>query len=159
MRARQRAASTPGAWREALFDHLPTTVSFRLLYHRYSTTDIDLDVETFKEASRKGNYKQRIFIDSLNDFHGDNLMRADKKRNVINRASIVTTIGSWSLSHEVFKTNGSASNLPSSWRASKRGSWCKLCRSSRSSSGQYSNGLVAQSPHRSSKSTAEDPFA
>jgi len=48
-------------------------------YYRYTSTDIDLDVDTFKEAISKGNYqKNECFINSLYDFYGDNLMRADK---------------------------------------------------------------------------------
>ena len=59
-----------------------------------TTTDIDLDADTLKEAISKGNYqKDECFINSLYDFYGDNLMRADKKRNVVNRVTILKTIG------------------------------------------------------------------
>ena len=53
-----------------------------------------MDATTFKDAISKGNYqKDECFINSIFDFYGDNLMRADKKRNVINRATILQTIG------------------------------------------------------------------
>ena len=48
-------------------------------YYRYTTTDIDLDADTFKEAISKGKYKKgECFINSIYDFYGDNLMRPDK---------------------------------------------------------------------------------
>ena len=48
-------------------------------YYRYTSTDIDLDVDTFKEAVSKGNYQRNeCFSNSLFDFYGDNLLRADK---------------------------------------------------------------------------------
>ena len=63
-------------------------------YYRYTTTDLDLDADTFKEAISKGKYKKdECFINSIYDFYGDNLMRPDKKRNVINRETILKTIG------------------------------------------------------------------
>ena len=63
-------------------------------YYRYTTTELDMDATTFKDAISKGNYqKDECFINSIFDFYGDNLMRADKKRNVINRATILQTIG------------------------------------------------------------------
>ena len=49
-------------------------------YYRYTTTLIDQDADTFKEAISKSNYqKDEAFINSIYDFFGDNLMRADKK--------------------------------------------------------------------------------
>ena len=49
-------------------------------YYRYTTTELDLDANTLKDAISKGNYqKDECFINSLFDFFGDTLMRADKK--------------------------------------------------------------------------------
>ena len=63
-------------------------------YYRFTTTDLDLEADTFKEAISKGNYaKDECFINSIYDFYSDNLLRSDKKRNVINRAVILKTIG------------------------------------------------------------------
>ena len=63
-------------------------------FYRYTTTELDLEFDTFKEAISKGNYrKDECFINSIYDFYGDNLMRADRKRNVINRATLLQTIG------------------------------------------------------------------
>ncbi len=50
-------------------------------YYRYTTTELDLDATTFKDAISKGNYqKNECFINSIYDFYGDNLMRADKTK-------------------------------------------------------------------------------
>ena len=55
---------------------------------------MDLEASTFKDAISKRNYaKDECFINSIYDFYHDNLLKADKKRNVINRASILKTIG------------------------------------------------------------------
>ena len=63
-------------------------------YYRFATTELDLEASTFKEAISKHNYvKDECFINSIYDFCRDNLLRADKKRNVISRASILSTIG------------------------------------------------------------------
>jgi len=63
-------------------------------YYRYATTELDLEANTFKDAISKGNYiKDECFINSIYDFYSSNLLRADKKRNVIKRASILATIG------------------------------------------------------------------
>ena len=62
-------------------------------YYRFTTTDLDLEAGTFKEAISKNNYtKDECFINSIYDFYSDNLLRSDKKRNVINRAVILKTI-------------------------------------------------------------------
>jgi hypothetical protein len=63
-------------------------------YYRFATTELDLEASTFKEAISKHNYvKDECFINSIYDFYRDNLLRADKKRNIISRASILSTIG------------------------------------------------------------------
>ena len=47
-------------------------------YYRYTTTEMDLDATTLKDAISKGNYqKYECFINHIYDFYGDNLMRAD----------------------------------------------------------------------------------
>jgi len=63
-------------------------------YYRYTTTELDLDATTFKDAIANGSYqKDECFINSITDFYGDNLMRPDKKRNIVNRETILQTIG------------------------------------------------------------------
>ena len=63
-------------------------------YYRHSTTELDLEANTFKEAIAKDNYvKDECFINCIYDFYADNLLRTDEKRNVITRASILATIG------------------------------------------------------------------
>jgi len=63
-------------------------------FYRFTTTELDLDASTFKEAISKKRYaKDECFINSIYDFYHDNLLRSDKKRNVITRASILKTIG------------------------------------------------------------------
>ena len=63
-------------------------------YYRFTTTELDLDAATFKEAIGKQNYaKDECFINSIYDFYHDNLLKTDRKRNVITRASILKTIG------------------------------------------------------------------
>ena len=59
-------------------------------YYRYTTKELDLDANTLKDAISKRNYqKDECFINSMTDFYGDNLMHPDKKRNVVNRATIL----------------------------------------------------------------------
>jgi len=63
-------------------------------YYRFSTTELDLTADTFKQAIERKNYvKDECFINCLYDFYKDSLLSADKKRNVITRASILETIG------------------------------------------------------------------
>ena len=63
-------------------------------YYRYSTTELDLSVDTFKEAIAKTHYvKDECFLDSIYDFYKDNLLSSNKQRNVITRASLLETIG------------------------------------------------------------------
>ena len=49
-------------------------------FYRYTTTDVDLDAKTFKEAISKGNYtKNECFINSIYETYKDSrLMKADK---------------------------------------------------------------------------------
>ena len=63
-------------------------------YYRYSTTELDLTVDTFKEAIAKTHYvKDECFLNSIYDFYKDNLLSTAKQRNVITRASLLETIG------------------------------------------------------------------
>ena len=63
-------------------------------HHRFATTELDLEAHTFKDAIAKGNYvRDECFVNSIYDFYADDLLRADKKRNVITRTSILATIG------------------------------------------------------------------
>ena len=63
-------------------------------YYRYSTTELDLTVDTFKEAIAKTHYvKNECFLNSIYDFYKDNLLSTAKQRNVITRASLLETIG------------------------------------------------------------------
>ncbi len=49
-------------------------------YYRYTTTELNLEADTFKEAISKGNYqKDECFINNIYDFYGGNIMRADLK--------------------------------------------------------------------------------
>ncbi len=51
-----------------------------------------MEAETFIEAISRGNYaKDDCFINRIYDFYSENLLRADKKCNVINRAVILKT--------------------------------------------------------------------
>jgi len=62
-------------------------------FHRFTTTELDLEASTFKEAIAKKNYvKDECFLNSIYDFYRNNLLRTDKTRNVITRASILQTI-------------------------------------------------------------------
>ena len=46
-------------------------------YYRFTTTDLDLEADTFKEAISKNNYtKDECFINSIYDFYSDNLLRS-----------------------------------------------------------------------------------
>ena len=63
-------------------------------YYHFATTELDLEANTFKDAIAKGIYvRDECFTNSIHDFYGDNLLRADKKRNVITRPSILATVG------------------------------------------------------------------
>ena len=63
-------------------------------FYRFTTTEIDMDASTFKEALGKQNYaKDECFLNTLYDFYRDNLLKADGKRNPITRESILKTIG------------------------------------------------------------------
>ena len=63
-------------------------------YYRYSTMELDLTVDTFKEAIAKTHYvKDECFLNSIYDFYKDNLLSNAKQRNVITRASLLETIG------------------------------------------------------------------
>ena len=62
--------------------------------YRFTTTELDMEASTFKEALGKQNYaKDECFINSIYDFYHDRLWKADRKRSVITRASILKTIG------------------------------------------------------------------
>ena len=53
-------------------------------YYRYTSTELDLDATTFKDAISKGKYqKDECFINSITDFYGDNLMRPDTKKEIL----------------------------------------------------------------------------
>ena len=53
-----------------------------------------MEASTFTEALGKQNYaKDECFINSIYDFYHDRVLKTDKKRNVITRASILKTIG------------------------------------------------------------------
>ena len=53
-----------------------------------------MEASTFKEALGKQNYaKDECFINSIYDFYHDSVLKTDKKRSVITRASILKTIG------------------------------------------------------------------
>jgi len=63
-------------------------------YYRFTTTTLDLEASTFAEAISKSNYvKDECFLNSIYDFYRDSLLRSDKSRNVITRASILQTLG------------------------------------------------------------------
>ncbi len=56
-------------------------------YYRFTTTELDLEASTFKEAiSKHSDTKGECFINSIYDLFRDTLMEADEQRNVINRA-------------------------------------------------------------------------
>ena len=55
-------------------------------YYRYTTTELDLTANTFKDAIAKTHYvKDECFLNSIYDFYKDNLLSATKQRNVITR--------------------------------------------------------------------------
>ena len=57
--------------------------------NRYSSTQIDVSKNTFKEAIERKNYiKDECWINSIYDFYKDSLLRPDKKRNLITREII-----------------------------------------------------------------------
>ena len=63
-------------------------------FYRFTTTTLDLEASTFKEAISNSKYvKDECFLNSIYDFYHDNLLRTDKTRNVITRVSILRTIG------------------------------------------------------------------
>ena len=63
-------------------------------YYRFTSTELNLDASTFKEAISNQKYvKDECFLNSIYDFYRDNLLRTDKSRNVITRESILKTIG------------------------------------------------------------------
>ena len=63
-------------------------------FYRFTTTELDMEASTFKEALGKQNYaKDECFINSIYDFYHDSVLKTDKKRNVITRANILKTIG------------------------------------------------------------------
>ena len=63
-------------------------------YYRYSTTELDLTANTFKDATAKAHYvKDECFLNSIYDFYKDNLLSASKQRNVVSRESLLKTIG------------------------------------------------------------------
>jgi hypothetical protein len=63
-------------------------------YYRFTTTELDMEASTFKQAIENKKYvKDECFINSIYDFYHENLLRANKSRNVINRQSILETIG------------------------------------------------------------------
>ena len=63
-------------------------------YYRFTTTELDMEATTFKEAIRKQNYaKDECFLNTIYDFYRDNLLKTDGKRNAITRESILKTIG------------------------------------------------------------------
>ncbi len=105
-------------------------------YFRFTTTLLDLEASTVKEAISKQNYAtDECFINSIYDFYHDNLLKADKKRNVITRASILQIIG---------KRRTSSKACPS--RASLR-----------SSSSTASHSMSSTSSARSCSSTTHQP--
>ena len=62
-------------------------------YYRFTTTELDMEATTFKEAISKQNYaKDECFLNTLYDFYRDKLLKADGKRNAITRESILKTI-------------------------------------------------------------------
>ena len=63
-------------------------------YYRFSSTELDLEASTFKDAIAKQRYvKDECFLNSIYDHYRDNLLRTDKSRNVITREAILKTIG------------------------------------------------------------------
>ena len=59
-------------------------------YYRYTTTELDLTADTFKDAIAKTHYvKDECFLNSIYDFYKDNLLSATKQRNVITRGILL----------------------------------------------------------------------
>ena len=77
-------------------------------FYRFTSTELDLEASTFKEAIAKSNYaKDECFLNSIYDFYRDNLLRSDKTRNVITRASVWQTIGkTWQNVKDLFVKPG-----------------------------------------------------
>ena len=63
-------------------------------YYRFTTTTLDLSMDTFQEAIENKKYiKNECFINSLYDFNGDSLLKTKSQRYMINRAKILEIIG------------------------------------------------------------------
>ena len=64
------------------------------VYSRYTTTIMDVNKETFRDAISINKYiENECFINSIYDFYHDKLLSPDKKRNRITRAKILEIIG------------------------------------------------------------------
>ena len=58
--------------------------------YRYSSTQIDVSISTFKEAIERQNFiKDKCWINSIYDFDKVSLPRPDKKRNLITKEIIL----------------------------------------------------------------------
>jgi hypothetical protein len=77
-----------------LIDYLNKNTTKISIKNNYITTELDLSKDTFEEAIKNEKYvKNECFINSIYDFYGDNLLSSSKKRNVIDRARILSIIG------------------------------------------------------------------
>ena len=64
------------------------------VYSRYTTTIMDVNKETFRDAISINKYiENECFINSIYDFYHDKLLSPDRKRNRITRAKILEIIG------------------------------------------------------------------
>ena len=65
-----------------------------MIQYRYASNQLDVAQDTMEKAKKNDKYvKNECWINSIYDCYHDTLLRTDKKRNMITRATILEVLG------------------------------------------------------------------